>query len=224
MENLTIVLFLCIVMPLFPVLFILPDKRSRILLGYLMIGVFVCMAAAYVNTQLFLTLDREIEYITTNITPISEELMKALPVLLFAWIVSDDRDTLVSIAFVLGVGFAILENAVILTQSIEEATVTWALFRGIGAALMHGTCTAAVGLGLGFIRKRKKLFYCGTFSLLIVAILYHAIFNSLVQSSFRMAAFFLPGAVYVIVAEIAFAQRHSRKSTYPEKAGAEIKE
>ena len=99
-------------------------------------------------------------YVTTNITPISEELMKAIPVLYFAVLFSDDRETLLSIAFALGVGFAVLENAVILTQQISNVTITWALTRVVGAALMHGACTAAVGMGMSYIRKRRKLFFC----------------------------------------------------------------
>lgn len=54
---------------------------------------------------------------------------------------------------------------------------------------MHAACTAMVGMGICYVRKRRKLFYCGTFSLLIAAVIFHGIFNVLVQSAYRYLAF-----------------------------------
>ena len=71
--------------------------------------------------------------------------------------------------------------------------------RVAGAALMHGACTAAVGMGMSYVKKRRKLFYCGTFALLVTAITFHATFNVLVQSNFKAAAFILPAALYLPV-------------------------
>ena len=56
---------------------------------------------------------------------------------------------------------------------------------------MHSTCTAFIGLGISYVKKRRKLFYCGTFALLITAVIFHALFNTLVQSRFRYFAFAL---------------------------------
>lgn len=67
--------------------------------------------------------------------------------------------------------------------------------------LMHGICTAAVGYGMSFVKKRKKLFYCGTFALLLMAIIYHGIFNMLVQSDswLKYFGFILPLTTYIPV-------------------------
>ena len=46
-------------------------------------------------------------YYTTTISPIVEEIVKALPVLIYAFAVSSDRDRLISISFAVGLGFAI---------------------------------------------------------------------------------------------------------------------
>ena len=54
-----------------------------------------------------------------------------------------------------------------------------------------------IGYGMSFVRKRKKFFYCGTFALLSTAILYHAIFNMLVQSEYDYIGFILPGLTYI---------------------------
>ncbi len=197
MEQMSGILYICIALPMIPMLFILPDKRSKLFLGYMIIGATVCLVAGGVNQWMLELFGGDGMYVTTNITPISEELMKAIPVLYFAVLFSDDRETLLSIAFALGVGFAVLENAVILTQQISNVTIAWALTRVVGAALMHGACTAAVGMGMSYIRKRRKLFFCGTFSLLTLSIIFHAAFNVLVQSQFRAAALIMPAAVFI---------------------------
>ena len=150
MEQMSGILYICIALPMIPMLFILPDKRSKLFLGYMIIGATVCLVAGSVNQWMLELFGGDGMYVTTNITPISEELMKAIPVLYFAVLFSDDRETLLSIAFALGVGFAVLENAVILTQQISNVTITWALTRVVGAALMHGACTAAVGMGMSY--------------------------------------------------------------------------
>lgn len=196
MEQISEILFICIVLPLIPMLFVLPDKRSRLFLGYLMIGALICLIAGALNRFLLGLFGNNIIYVTTSVTPISEELLKAIPVLYFAILFSDDRETLVSISFALGIGFAILEDAVILIQSLSATSILWALSRVIGAALMHGACTAMVGMGMSYIRKRKKLFICGTAALMITAIIFHATFNVLVQSPYRIAAFILPVSLY----------------------------
>ena len=89
------------------------------------------------------------------------------------------------------------ENMVILVQNIETVTIGWAIIRGFSTALMHGICTAAVGYGLSFVRKKRKLFYCGTFALLTLASTYHGIFNMLVQSDYKYLGFILPALTYI---------------------------
>lgn len=199
MEQISEILFISIVMPMIPMLIVLRDKRSRLFLGYLMIGALICLMAGVVNSFLLELFGGDLMYVTTTITPITEEILKAVPVLYLAIFFADDRDTLLSVSFALGVGFAILEDAVILAQNIGSVSIAWAFARVIGAALMHGACTAMIGFGMSYVHKRKKLFFCGTFALLTAAILFHATFNVLVQSAYRIAAFMLPLSLYIPV-------------------------
>ena len=192
-----VILFLCSTVPMIPALFLIPDKPSRLFLGFLLLGMVVCLIASEVNTRLLVFFGGDVLYVNTNITPIAEELMKALPVLYFAIMFSDDKNTLISISYGIGIGFALLENMVILTGNVAKVTVIWALVRGFGAARMHSVCTALVGRGIGYVRKRRKLFYCGTFSLLIAAVITHALFNTLIQSQYRGLAFILVIVLYL---------------------------
>ena len=196
MDNLVYILFICLVAPLLLMALML-RKRSRLLVGYMLVGIFVSLFASELNTILLGLFGSDMLYVTTTITPISEEIAKAIPVLFFAIVFSDDRDKVMPIAFATGVGFAMFENMVILVQNIENVTVGWAIIRGFSTALMHAVCTVAVGFGICFVKKKKKLFYCGTFALLALAMIYHGIFNMLVQSDYKYLGFFLPAITYI---------------------------
>lgn len=196
MDNLVYILFICIVAPLILMTLIL-RKRSRLLVCYMLIGIFVSLFVSELNTILLSLFGSNILYVTTTITPISEEIAKALPILFYAVFFSDDRDVVMPISFAAGVGFAMFENMVILVQNIENVTVGWAVIRGFATALMHAVCTVMVGYGICFVKKRRKLFFCGTFALLSLAIIYHGIYNMLVQSDYEYFGFFLPGVTYI---------------------------
>ena len=217
MEQMSDILFICIALPMIPMLFILPDKRSRLFLGYMIIGALICLLAGALNNFLLGLFNNDGSYVTTTITPVVEEFLKALPVFYYAIIFSDDRETLLSISFATGVGFAVLEDAVILVQNIQNVSIGWAVIRVIGAALMHGACTSGVGMGISYVRKRKKLFFSGTFALLITAVIFHASFNVLVQSQYRVAALLMPAAVYIPVVISEIIRRRKAKKEKTEK-------
>ena len=197
MDNMTIIICICAVVSMLPATYVFPDKTSRLLMGYVLLGVLVCMVAAGVNEYVLRLCDGDMLYLTTCIAPVIEEVMKALPILYFALVFSDDRKTLLSISYAMGLGFAMLENMMILTDSLSGVTILWAVVRGFGAARMHSACTAMVGRGISYVRKRRKMFYCGTLSLLITAIIIHALFNTLVQSEHRELAFVMVMLMYL---------------------------
>ena len=196
MDNLVYILFICLVSPLLLMVLLL-RKRSRRLVGYMVIGICVSLFVSEFNTLLLGLFHGDTSYVTTTITPISEEIMKALPVLFYALVFSDNRDRVMPIAFATGVGFAMFENMVILAQNVENVTLGWALIRGFSTALMHAICTVSIGYGICLVKKRPKLFRCGTFALLTLASIYHGIFNMLIQSEYKYLGFFLPAVTYI---------------------------
>ena len=196
MDNLIYILFICIAAPMVFMLFLL-RKKSRLLVGYMLIGICISLFVSELNTILLNLLGGDMLYITTTITPLSEEILKALPVLFYACVFFDNRERVMPLAFATGIGFAMFENMVILVQNIESVTISWAIIRGFSTALMHGVCTVAVGFGICFVKKRRKLFYCGTFALLAMVSIYHGIFNMLVQSDYQYLGFALPAATYI---------------------------
>ena len=195
MVSLEYILFLCVVVPLGLMLPMLTG-RAKLVMGHMIIGIIVCLFVSELNALILPLFDNDLEYMTTVITPITEEIIKAIPILFYAMVFSDKRETVTMLAFALGIGFGMFENMVILVQNIEMVTLTWAIIRGFATALMHGICTLSVGFGISFIRKKRKLFYCGTFALLTFAAIYHGIFNML-QTSYKYIGSFIPIVTYV---------------------------
>ena len=200
MENINIVLYFCFLIPMLLSLFIM-EKKSRLVVEFILIGTTVCLIIGYLDAYLYNTMGKSLLYFSTTISPINEELIKAIPILLYAIIFSDDRQKLVQAAFAVGLGFAIMENVSMLTQNIgfgaTSVDISWAIIRGFGAGLMHSICTVMVGIGISFVRKKKKLFYTGTLALLMLAITYHAIYNTLVMSQYKYLGVILPLCTYV---------------------------
>ena len=197
MDNLTFVLFLCINITMIPMTYMIPDKSSKLFIAYSMLGTLIYIIASSINSVILGWFAGDMAYVSTNIAPIVEEILKALPVLYFALVFSDESGTLALISYAMGLGFALFENIVILTDHVDEVTVIWACVRGFGAARMHSACTSLVGQGICYVRKRRKLFYCGTFSLLIAASTIHALFNMLIQSKYRNGAFLVVVLMYL---------------------------
>lgn len=72
-----------------------------------------------------------------------------------------------------------------------------AVIRAFGAGLMHGMCTLLVGVGISYVKVRRKLFAVGSFALLSAAITYHGIYNMLIQSDLDIIGALLPIATYI---------------------------
>ena len=195
-SNLSLVMYVCFLIPMLLSLFSL-GRRERLAVGSILVGATVCLAVSGLNAHLYVLTGRDMLYYTTTISPITEEIVKALPVLVYAFAVSSDRDRLISISFAVGLGFAIMENMIIFTQNLSDMNVMWAIVRGFGAGLMHSVCTVAVGIGISLVRTKKKLFYCGTAALLMMAVTYHAIFNTVALSAYRTLGFALPVLTYI---------------------------
>ena len=201
MESIAYIVFFCFALP-FVLGIPIVRKQTRLILLFTFIGMCCCMFISEVNGLLNSVIRQDIFYVTTNITPLTEELIKALPILLYAVFISSERQTLLTIAFMTGLGFALLENSTILVETVIEqgsVDILWALIRTLGAGLLHSLCTTSVGVGISFIRDRKKFFACGSFALLSQAIVYHSVYNSLIQSEYKYFGAALPMATYLIV-------------------------
>ena len=180
MDNIIYILFVAFSVPIL-LMTLLIEKKARFPLIFMLVGIFVSVFASEVNGVLKRALDMDLYSITVIVTPVTEEILKALPVLYYALVISDKREKLFTASMATGIGFAVLENAFYLLK-FPNFSMLSAVIRAFGAGLMHGMCTLLVGVGISFVRKKKKLFVVGTFGLLSTAIVYHGIYNILIQS------------------------------------------
>ena len=195
MDSIIYILFVSISIPII-LMALLVEKKSRLPIMFILIGIFVSVFASEVNGLLVGLLSMDMYSLTVIVTPLTEEILKMLPILYYAVIVSDKREALFTASMATGVGFAILENAFYLLN-YPNFTMLSAIIRAFGAGLMHGMCTLLVGVGISFVKKKSKLFAVGTFGLLSTAIVYHGIYNILIQSEYSMIGALLPIATYI---------------------------
>lgn len=195
MDNIIYMLFVSISIPMI-LMTLLVEKKARLPVAFMLIGILVSIFASEVNGMLSKTLHMELYSMTVVVTPVSEELLKALPILYYALVITDKREKLFTASMATGIGFAVLENAFYLLN-YPNLTMLSAIIRAFGAGLMHGMCTLLVGVGISFVKKKRKLFAVGTFGLLSTAIVYHGVYNILIQSQFSIVGALLPIATYI---------------------------
>lgn len=172
------------------------EKKAKIIIAAFAIGMFACLYASQINGLIYEYIPNYY-YLTTSMSPVVEELLKAIPVLIYALVTKVERKDLLTMAAAVGIGFAILENGYIMVTNIGSVDLFWGLIRAFGTGLMHGLCTAMIGYGMSFVHLKRKLFVCGTFALYAAAVMFHSIFNILVQSQYDVVGYFLPLLVYV---------------------------
>lgn len=227
MENVSYIVFICFALP-FMLGIPIVRKQTRLVLLFTFIGMCCCLFISEVNGLLNIVLGQDMYYFTTNITPMTEELIKAMPILLYALFISSERQELLTYAFMTGLGFALLENSSILVQSVMtqgSVSILWALIRTLGAGLLHSLCTTSVGVGISFIRDHRKMFICGSFALLSQAIVYHSVYNSLIQSDYKYLGAAMPMITYLaVIAVMTFLlrkkSRRGKKKTTDRRKGS----
>ena len=201
MDYMIYILTICISAPLI-LMAALADAKSRRLLGFMILGIYIAVLASEINSLLASAFADTMDYfhITIVITPLTEEILKAAPLLFTAIVFCDNREVLFQRAMSIGLGFSILENTFIVTKHVETVSLLWAMIRGFSSGLMHALCTISIGIGISMIKRHKKLFACSTFAWLMTAAIYHSLFNMLVQSDYWLVGAMIPIASYIPIA------------------------
>ena len=196
MENFHLTVFICLAAPLSMMLWIFKG-RARAILGFLLAGIFMGLFAGEINGLIRNVTDLSARFLTVNITPIVEELLKAVPIVLVAFLLKPERQFLPECAITVGVGFATMENVCLLFDFASALSPWEILARGFGAGMMHGISTLAVGYSMTFASADRKLSYTGTIAALSAATIYHSIYNIMVQSQYPTVGILLPIATYI---------------------------
>lgn len=196
MAQLILILFISIIIPL-SLMSLLFRGHSRLLIIFMIIGCYVCLFSGYLCGFLKDIMLLESFRMTFTTNPLMEELLKAIPIIFYGRVFKPRLKNLLECAMIVGIGFAVLENSYYLINNAYTVSITWAIVRGIGAGLMHGLSTMYVGWIVHYINVTPRLALPGTFGGLAVAILYHGIYNMLIQSDYRFIGIILPLSTFI---------------------------
>ena len=149
---------------------------------FVLAGMTVCLLSSYINTFIAAVLGVDALTASLEIAPMTEELMKFLPILFYLLVFEPEKEKLTGGIVMTAIGFATFENACYLTSN-GAAQVLYLLIRGFGTGAMHVVCGFLVALGFLYLWNQAWLRFAGTIGLIAVAITYHRIYNILVSQT-----------------------------------------
>ena len=195
MENMNLTMYICLMIPMSMMLLVFKG-RSRMLCGFLMAGMFVCVLSGEINGLLTNVYQLDEQMVAVNFAPLVEEIAKAIPIVFISFLLRPKGQELAEYALAIGVGFATMENVCVL---METSTVSfgYAVLRAIGAGVLHGVCTLIVGLAMRTVITEKAVFFSGTLAALSIAVIYHSIYNMLITSRYMAVGVVLPLVTFV---------------------------
>lgn len=197
MENLNLILFICLAIPLSMTLFLFKGS-SRAVFSFLIIGMFTALISGEINTLAKVISVIDPQLLSINVAPLVEETAKAIPIIFIAFLIRPSRQKLVEFALATGVGFALLENICVLMNS-QDFSIGYAILRAIGAGMMHGVCTLSIGFAMKSVIDKKRAFVAGTLSAISVAVISHSIYNMLIASRYMIVGLFLPMFTFIFI-------------------------
>jgi len=159
----------------------------RAIVAVVAVGAAVAGASYLLNVRLLTAFPVDFDLFTRYVSPLSEELLKALVIV--ALIRTHRIGFLVDAAiagFAVGTGFAVVENLYYLNTRPDASMGVW-IVRGFGTAIMHGGATAIFAvMGLAMVEKSKSM-VAALVPGFIVAVVFHSIFNHFFLSPFISA-------------------------------------
>lgn len=184
--------FICLAIPLILSLFFLRGSNRRLTI-FRILGMVMCLLSAYVNS--FFMGYYHVDPVTTavEISPMCEEALKLIPLLMYHWIFEPKPQKLPEAAVAIGVGFATFENVCYLAQNGAE-NFSHLLIRGISAGALHILCGILCGFGISYVFCHRWLFLTGTVGVFGFVSGFHAIYNLLTTTdgTWRMVGYLLP--------------------------------
>ncbi|MFI3325381.1 MAG: PrsW family glutamic-type intramembrane protease [Clostridia bacterium] len=194
-ENILVFL----VAPFIIGLFLLKGE-SRRFVAFFLVGSTVCLLSSYINSFIAGVCEMSSVDAIIKVTPMIEEVMKALPLLFYMIIFVPKKDNILMCSIATGIGFATFENCCyVVTQGADD--FYFVLIRGFAVGIMHILCSLALGYSLGFGTRQKHFSWLGVFASVSICISYHAIYNLLVsgEGAWQFYGYFMPFVTAVVI-------------------------
>lgn len=174
-ENILI----CIAIPLIVSLFFIHGNVKRYM-GAFLTGMIMCLLSAYISSFLGGAFDAADNETAVFLSPMVEELMKLLPLMLAMLLLGVEDTALTTLAVATGAGFATYENCCyILTSGAEN--LGYVLIRGLAVGVMHIVSILALAIWFN-LAKRLKVFTLSSVMIGVsIAMIFHSLYNLLVS-------------------------------------------
>lgn len=174
-------IYICLGAPLLIATLCMRGRGRRMML-FLLGGMTVCLLSSYISTFLATVLGSDLLSASLEIAPLTEEIMKFLPILFYLLVFEPGRGEVADGVLMTAVGFATFENACYLISN-GAGDIMHLMIRGFGTGAMHVVCGFIIAVGLLYLWDRLWIRVAGTIGLISVAITYHGIYNILVSQT-----------------------------------------
>ena len=189
-------ILIALALPLCLALFLARGEVRRFV-GFFTAGLLCAFLAVHINSFLASVSGMAATEALVKLTPINEEILKALPVFCYLLTArSPERSDVAGVAIAVGLGFVTYENCFLLVQ-LGGSGFLLTLIRGLAAGFMHVSCAVLLGYGLSLLLNHRYMLLPGAFGLLCVQSIFHATYNLLVTASsgWQVAGYILPLAM-----------------------------
>ena len=174
-ENILI----CIAVPLAISVLYIRGSARRFIISFL-VGMTTCLLGAYISGFFQNTSGFPTEEVSIFISPVVEEMLKLMPVMLFIYVFESASKEVLHVAVGIGAGFATFENCCCILSSGSQ-NFGFILIRGSAVGVMHIVTMAVLTFGL-YILKRHNIFsFPGIVGSLSLSMTFHALYNLLVS-------------------------------------------
>lgn len=192
-------IFLCLAVPMLLSMLFTAGSTRRFTL-FVVLGMAACLLSAYVSSFFMGRHQADVITASIEITPVCEEIMKLLPLLLYFLIFEPDSHHLTPAAIGIAVGFATFENACYLTEN-GAGNFFLLLIRGMSAGALHLLCGILTGLALAYVFRRPWLSCTGTVGVLGLCMVLHGIYNLLITANgfWQALGYLYPSAIIVLL-------------------------
>ena len=172
-------ILLCIAVPLLLSMIFVRTQARRYVLAFVT-GMIACLLAAYVTGFLRLLAGWEEGEARIFLSPVVEEIVKLLPLLVLLLLLEPRDDTILLLAVALGAGFATFENCCSLLTA-GAASLSFVIIRGLAVGVMHIVSVAALSMGIIAARRLNAMSLPALVGAFSLSVTFHGLYNLLVS-------------------------------------------
>ena len=172
-------ILICIAVPLAMTALFIKGSARRFILAF-MAGMGACLLSSYLGGFAEYVSQMSREDVSVFISPVTEEILKLLPVLFYLYIVDVKSDGILLVSGGIGAGFATFENCCYILTS-DSLSLYYVLIRGMAVGVMHLVTMILLAMVVLLFRRHRIFSYVGILGALSMSVTVHALYNLLVS-------------------------------------------